>query len=243
MTGLIVFLIAVLVLMFVGVYYVDSKKMWVMLAAFGIPLGIMILFGAGLVEDGAIGFVLVGLALLAAGLIGLYFWRNGKEVMGKDNYEKIKFFRITMALCQKKEKYLKEFENDNEYYVLKEFFEKLTVFNGKYASEIMAMPMIMTRPVSPYTAGMLVSQVGGVVAGAIAAQNAMERQRAYEENVKSVIENELKTKDALEKLTYCYQSIENILKKNTSVSNDWENTKIRVDEEIKEKYKISSFHI
>lgn len=86
----------------------------------------------------------------------------------------MKRYKDTLALYEKKDKYLKEFKGDSEYAVLEKLFENLMDFRAQYCYAVMYAPQQIERPMDPDTAGTLGTLFGGLAVGIVAARNAME---------------------------------------------------------------------
>ena len=94
-----------------------------------------------------------------------------------------------------------------------------------YQKAILLTPLKLTNPVNPYTAAYIGTKIGGAAVGMVAAQDAIEKERAYQQNAIDVITAELKTGNAYDKVECCYQSIVNILSKNEYANSDWNKEK------------------
>ena len=206
------------------------KKIWIILALIGIGYG-SIFIGFGEKFNGII--------FMIFGIYSLYRCIGSKERIDQDTYKKFYFIKACKSLCDNKDFYLAVFKDDAEYYALKELFDHLPKLYNDYAIEVLRTPLQLTRPVSPYTAAAIGTQIGGVAVGVAAAQNALKKQEAYEKNVKDVIMASIKTGNALDKVTYCYESIISIILKKPISADDWRKVTTSVDNEIREKYRVN----
>ncbi len=140
-------------------------------------------------------------------------------------------------LLAKKEAYLKAFEKKEEYYALNRLYNKFAPLYRDYVTQTLCAPLRLTKPVSPYTAAYFGTRIGGMAVGMVAAQNAIEKEKAYQKNVDDVIEAEINRGNAYDKVEYCYQSIVAILSQDKYTYNNWYNEKQLIKAELDKKYK------
>lgn len=164
--------------------------------------------------------------------------KDKREKITSNVFNQVLVIRKYDALWNKREEYLKVFDKDEEYFILKKFYDQLNDLISNYKREILHAPLKLTKPVSPYTAAYFGTMIGGAAVGVVAAQNAVEREKAYQKNVIDVVNAELKKGNAHDKVEYCYQSIEAILSKNEYTYNNWNKEKQLVEDEMDKKYKI-----
>ena len=217
-------------------------KIWLLLGLLGSITGlgfILMEFAVDSYDDGSDDFILyLGIIIVAFSIYSFYHYITFKERIDINTYSQMVFIRKCKALCDKRSDYLKVFENDQLYIPLKELYNKLPSLYNQYGIEVLNTPLQLTKPVTPYTAAFLGTQIGGVAVGIVAAQSAIEKQKAYEKNVIDVIESSLRTGNALDKVTYCYDSIESIIGKKDDTRHNWENEKRDIDLEFRKKYKV-----
>lgn len=180
---------------------------------------------------------------IAAGIFGLLFVatqfkepRKKKEQVSKNVYERMLLYRECTALLENRDKYMQMLKGNSEYFALEEFYNIFPKIYQEYSREVLNQPLELSRPISPYTAAMLGTQIGGVAVGVVAAQNAIEKQKTYEKNKVDVIRSQIKVGNALDKLTYCHASVIEILKTSEETKSDWENRKFEIEKEMKERY-------
>lgn len=217
-------------------------KIWLMLGLMGLVFGGgLLLMGCSLGDEysGSGGMVLWGIILLCASIYSIYYSMHYKERVSAELYEQMLFIRNCKALNDECNTYLSAFENDSDYIALKELYSRLPALYNEYGSSVINAPLQLTKPVSPYSAAQLGTMMGGVAVGLVAAHNAIEKQKAYEQNVKDVISSNLRIGNARDKVAYCYSSIEAILKKNEFAKNDWESKKTTIKAELDKQYRVS----
>ena len=218
-------------------------KIWLLLGLLGSITGlgfIFMVFAIDSYDDGFEDFVLyLGIIIVAFSIYSFYHYKTFKEKLDYKTYSEMYFIKKCSALCDKRSEYLNVFENDNDYFALKELYDRLPGLYNQYAIEVLHTPLQLTQPVSPYTAAFLGTKIGGAAVGVVAAQNAIEKQRAYEKNVIDVIESSIRKGNALDKVTYCYESIESIIERKPELRDDWFYEKQKKDKEIRAKYRVS----
>lgn len=217
-------------------------KIWQLIGILGVFTGVSFIFmGYWLYsdfEDMASMLIFYGVIALGGGIISFYHWLHYREKIDRNTYEQMVFVRECIALRNKKNEYLKALDKDDDYLVLKELYSHLPGLYNKYASEVINAPIHLTKPISPYTAGMLGTKIGGLAVGLVATQSAIEKQKAYEQNVRDVIISELNRGNAYDKAKYCVSSIEAIIAKNESARKDWEIEKYSIQAEYEKKYRV-----
>lgn len=214
-----------------------SAKGIIICSVLGISMVIAFLLMAGME---LITSVVLTIVIIIIGVICGYIFKDKKEQREKitpNAFNNILILKQYDRLWNKREDYLKAFEENEEYYVLNEFYNKLGNLINDYKREILNTPLRLTKPVNPYTAAYFGTQIGGIAVGMVAAQNAIEKEKAYQKNVTDVIVAELKTGNAYDKVEYCYQSIETILSQNEYTNNDWNEEKQLIKDEMNKKYK------
>jgi len=216
--------------------------MWTLSGAICLTIGVglasMILFVPSYNRDDCIGYTFMGIALIAFGVFSIYMKKNSKEKIDKDLYRQMAFIRECNILLEKKREYLEALKTSDDYFALTELYDRLPELYSNYGSAVLTTPLRLTKPTSPYTAAIVGTQIGGVAVGMVAAQNAIEKQKAYEKNVLNVIEASLKQGNAFDKAMYCFESIENIIRKDFDTKNDWYNEKEKIEIELKKKYRV-----
>lgn len=168
------------------------------------------------------------------------FKKKSANRISSDVFDKMLIINQYDALWNKREVYLKLFENSKEYLVLKKFYELFGNLINDYKREILHTPLKLTKPVNSYTAAYIGTKIGGAAVGMIAAQNAIEKEKAYQKNAIDVIVAELKTGNAYDKVEYCYQSIVNILSENEYANSDWNKEKQLIKDEMMKKYNMKN---
>ena len=161
-----------------------------------------------------------------------------KEPISAEYFNRMLKSRLFLALESKKDYFLNEFKNDSDYLMLEELFKYLPTLSKQYFTEILTAPLTPSRPIDPYTAGFIGSQIGGVVVGVVAAENAIIKEQQYQEQVQKVIESKINVGNALDKVQSCYLSIEAILNSKESTKKVWETEKNSIYNELHGKYKI-----
>lgn len=147
------------------------------------------------------------------------------------------FIKECHKLTEKKSEYLEAFTNEAEYVLLDELYKKLPIYYNEYASSILNTPLALSKPVSPDTAAIIGTAIGGTAVGIVAAMNAREREVAYRQNALDVIQSQVETGSAYERLNKCYSTIVAIINTKESTKNDWDNTKLLIQKEIDEKHR------
>lgn len=184
-----------------------------------------------------IGFIIFEVVVITIWILASAYMKKYRREHKYDEYFSAEMYvatptfliKATTSLKNKKEKYLKEHEDSDNYIFLKELFDILPRLYNEYAQAVLHTPLAMTKSPNPYTAAYLGTMIGGVAVGMVAAHNAIEKQKAYEQNVKDVFLSKFETGNAYDKLNDCYWSIISILEQKESTKSDWENT---VDEII-----------
>ena len=179
-----------------------------------------------------------GICILCASIYSIYYSMHYKERVSAETYDQMLFIRNCKALCDESDTYLAAFEKDSDYVALKELFRNLPSLYNAYGSAVISAPLQLTKPVSPYSAAQLGTMMGGVAVGLVAAQTAYEKQIAYEQNVKEVIDSNLKIGNARDKVTYCYLSIEAIIEQKESIKADWQSKKEAIKAELDSQYRV-----
>lgn len=215
-------------------------KIWLLLGLMGLVFGgTLLLGGVGLkgysVADG---MIFGGICILCASIYSIYYSMHYKQRISAETYEQMLFIDKCSALNDKCNAYLSAFEKDSDYIALKELFHHLPALYNEYGSAVINAPLQLTKPVSPYSAAQLGTMMGGVAVGLVAAQNAIEKQKAYEQNVKDVIASNLRIGNARDKVTYCYLSIEAIIERKESIKADWQSKKDSIKAELDKKYRV-----
>ncbi|MCM1089735.1 MAG: hypothetical protein NC092_01200 [Butyrivibrio sp.] len=143
----------------------------------------------------------------------------------------------SLKLIDKRDKYLKLFENKPEYALLDELYKKLPTYYYSCGSAILNTPLALPEPVSPNTAAIIGTVVGGTAVGMAAALSAKEKETQYRQNEKAVIRSKFETKNAYKQLSKCCLCIEDILKTQEATRVDWENTLSLIRENIDKEQK------
>lgn len=216
---------------------IDKGRIWQLFGILGVVCGFLFVMMGFSIEESLPHFV--GVAFIIFGIYSFYYWKNFKQKISYYEYEKFFFIKACKALCDKKKEYLIALKDVEDYYALRELYDRFPGLFNNYASQVLNTPLQLTKPVNPYTAAFIGTQIGGAAVGVVAAQNAIEKQMAYEKNVRDVIESSIRTGNALDKVKYCYESIESIIRKNPDVRDNWANEKEKIDNEIKKQYRVS----
>ena len=90
----------------------------------------------------------------------------------------------------------------------------------------------MTKPESPYSAAYKGTMLGGAAVGMVAAQRAIEKEKAYNQNRMDVILSDIKTGDAFENLKNCYWGIFRIIQQTEYSRRDWDSTVYEIVEDF-----------
>ena len=215
-------------------------KIWLMLGLMGLVFGGALLLGGIGLEGYSVadGMIFGGICILCASIYSIYYSMHYKERVSAETYDQMLFIRNCKALCDESDTYLAAFEKDSDYVALKELFRNLPSLYNAYGSAVISAPLQLTKPVSPYSAAQLGTMMGGVAVGLVAAQTAYEKQIAYEQNVKEVIDSNLKIGNARDKVTYCYLSIEAIIEQKESIKADWQSKKEAIKAELDSQYRV-----
>lgn len=215
-------------------------KIFLTAGAICVPTGIIAMIGGAIlmVDIGSSAFLIWGILLVLGGVYSLYHYKHFKERITRNMYEQILTVKNFEAMCEKSGRYLSELKNDKDYFFLKELFDRLPRLYNEYAMAILDTPLQLSRPVSAYTAAFWGTKIGGVAVGMVAAQDAIEQQKAYEENVKNVLASNLSKGNAYDKVNYCYVTIESIIEKRECTRVDWECQKSAVKRALDSKYKV-----
>lgn len=165
--------------------------------------------------------------------------------MANSYTEYSEIIEITKNLSNKKEEYLKNFKNKPEYALLDELYKKLPCYYNKFAISILNAPLATRKPISPDTAGIIGTVIGGTAVGIVSALNAKEKEEQYRQNAKKVIQSQIEIGSAYEQLFKCCSCIEAILKTQDTTRNDWEKIRypIRADINRKQKPQINGMVI
>lgn len=145
----------------------------------------------------------------------------------KDNVAEPKFLiKAVPELLKKKEMYLQNTRGVEigNLLLLDELFYVLPDLYQKYATEILRAPLSLSKPPNPYTAAYIGEMVGGTAVGMVAAQNAIEKEKAYKENRNAVFLSQINVGNAYDKLNNCYWSIVSIIEMIERNKEDWDKT-------------------
>lgn len=190
-------------------------------------------------------FYLIGMEMLGTIIFAfvfvfavLMFSKPPKEKTTLDGFNQMLANRRYFSLLKRKEEYLKAFIGNSEYFILKEYYRHYEELIINYGRETALAPLKLTKPISPYSAAYFGTRIGGLAVGMVAAQDAIEKEKAYQRNIAEVIESDLKIGNILDKIQYCYRSIENILDNNTYTKESWTKAKQQVYREMEKEYKI-----
>lgn len=181
--------------------------------------------------------ILIAYLILVAVLAHIIYDFKAKRETRIRNLPHLLFITECHKLTEKKPEYLKAFTNEAEYTLLDELYKKLPIYYKAYASSILNTPLVLYKPVSPDTAAIIGTAMGGTAVGIVAAMNAREREAAYRQNALDVIRSQIETGSAYEQLHKCYSTIIAIINTKENTKNDWDNTKFLISKEIDEKHR------
>lgn len=173
-------------------------------------------------------FVLLGFILIICGVVIKISLDKIKENNSKPSAN-VLFVKKCNALLEKKNEYLEQFEGDDEYYMLDELYKRFPQLFNDYSRTVLGTPMALSKPASPYTVGLIGTMVGGGVVGALAAMDAMEKERKYKENVVQVIKSQIETGNARDKVNNCFLSIVAIIDSKETTQEDWSNEVAKIE--------------
>ena len=157
--------------------------------------------------------------------------------MTNDYIQHMEIEEKSLKLIDKRDKYLKLFENKPEYVLLDELYKKLPTYYYSVGIAILHTPLALPEPISPNTAAIIGTVVGGTAVGMTSALSAKEKEAQYRQNKEAVIRSKVETKKAYEQLSKCCLCIEDILKTQEATRVDWENTLSLIRENIDKKQK------
>lgn len=180
--------------------------------------------------------VCIVLLALIVGFIGLKIPKKRK--ISKEQYRILYTFGECEILLRKKNWYLKEFEGDSDYPKLKNLFDDLSNFQKGYAKAAMNTPIILKKPHSPYSAAYVGTKVGGTAVGIVAAEQAKEKQIAYEQSLKAVCSADSEKRHSINRIENCCGTILKIIRKKEHLKNDWNKEKNTIKSNLEEEYKI-----
>lgn len=185
-------------------------------------------------------FILTICIVLLALFIGcMRLKQPQKKKISKEQYRIFRIFEECEALLRKRNWYLKEFESDSDYPKLKKLFDDLATFQKDYAKAALNTPLILKKSHSPYTAAYLGTKVGGTAVGVVAAQQAKEKQKAYEQSLYAAHSADSEKKHSINRIENCCGTILKIVKKKEELKNDWDKEKAAVRTKLDEQYRVS----
>lgn len=136
------------------------------------------------------------------------------------------YLAIAKALNESRNEYLDAFKDENQYAaVLEKLYKLLPELCNKYISAVLNAPLQSVVPRSPQSAAFLGTIIGGAAVGIAAGLEAVEKQKAYEQNRIDVIIAQTKKLSASDALISCIKQIESILMENSKTKEAWEKKK------------------
>lgn len=186
--------------------------------------------------------VFIGFIIFEVVTISLWIWAKWYNKKHKyDGYfsdnvaTPIFLIPAVSRLRDKKEIYLNEHKEMDNYIMLVELYNILPKLYDEYALAVLRAPLALSKPPSPYSAAQLGTMIGGAAVGMVAAYNAIEKQKIYEQNVKEVFLSKFETGNAYDKLNECYWSMISIIEQVENTKIDWDNTIKEIIDELEQK--------
>lgn len=146
-------------------------------------------------------------------------------------------FKCVQQLMDKKDKYLKAFEEFSEQKQLSQLYEFYINAYNKYAIEIISATPMPTKPLDAYVAGGIANGIGGVAPAIATFCDAKIKEEKYQQSMEQYNSKLKGIQGACDELAYYYGAIVNLLNTNTITGSDWESTRKLIEDDVKNKKK------